>query len=249
MRTERRVDAWLVLLGAASLAAWSALAFGGGELTLPAVCSASPTGAVSFELALVLESPMKLAGDWSLMLAAMMLPVVVAPLAHVRQRSFAKRRPRAMLLFLAGYAAAWMTAGFGLQALALALRWAMPAPLVCLGTAAAVATAWQVSPCKQWCLNRCHRRPPLAAFGMTADRDAFDFGLTNGTACVGACWALMLLPLFAGDNHLPAMIAFTLFVFAERLEGPAALAWRWRGPGRALRIIVAHARMPLAARN
>jgi predicted metal-binding membrane protein len=84
---------------------------------------------------------------------------------------------------------------------------------------------------------------------MTADRDAFDFGLTNGTACVGACWALMLLPLFAGDNHLLAMIAFTLFVFAERLEGPAALAWRWRGPGRALRIIMAQARMPLAARN
>jgi hypothetical protein len=26
------------------------------------------------------------------------------------------------------------------------------------------------------------------------------------------------------------MIAVTLFAFAERLEGPAPLKWRWRGP-------------------
>src|SRR5262249_51574739 len=134
-----------------------------------------------------------------------------------------------------------------LQTLALALRWAIPGPAFCLALAAAAATVWQVSPAKQWCLNRCHRQPPLAAFGAAADRDAFAFGLMNGTACVGACLALVLLPLFAGDGHLAVMFAAALFVFAERLEGPAPLAWRWRGLGKAWRIIAARTAGPWAA--
>jgi predicted metal-binding membrane protein len=101
--------------------------------------------------------------------------------------------------------------------------------------------AWQVSPAKQWCLNRCHRRPQLAAFGVAADRDAFNFGLTNGALCAGACWTLMLPMLLAAGGQLFAMIAVTLFVFAERLERPAPLAWRWRGTGKAWRIVLAQA--------
>jgi predicted metal-binding membrane protein len=246
----RRPDTWLVVLGATSLAAWSALAFDGGGVVMPAVCStATPWPAplsVSFDQALMFNPPAKLASSWALMVVAMMLPLVIAPLRHVRDRSFARRRTRAMLIFVAGYLAVWMAAGFGLQAMALAARWAVPAPLLCLGLAVVVAIAWQVSPAKQWCLNRCHRQPHLAAFGAAADRDAFGFGLTNGASCVGACWALMLLTLVVEQGHLLAMAAVTLFVFAERLETPAPLAWRWRGAGKALRIVMAQARMRLA---
>jgi predicted metal-binding membrane protein len=248
----RRFEAWFVALGSTSLLAWSVLVFGGSDLTLPAFCSAQTLRAplsVSFDLALVFNAPAKLAWGWALMLAAMMSPLLIAPLRHVRDRSFARRRARAMLLFVAGYAAAWMTAGVALQAIALAARWAMSAPLVCLGLVAAIAMGWQVSPAKQWCLNRCHRRPPLAAFGAAADRDAFDFGLTNAASCVGACWALMLLTLVVEHGHALAMIAVTLFVVAERLESPAPLAWRWRGPGKALRITTAQARLRLAPPN
>jgi predicted metal-binding membrane protein len=249
----RRLEAWLVVPGSTSLVAWSALALDGSDLTLPAFCSAGTLWAaplsVSFDLAFVLNAPATLASGWALMVAAMMSPLVIAPLRHVRDRSFARRRARAMLLFVAGYAAVWMAAGMGLQAMALAARWAVPAPLVCLGLAAATAMWWQVSPAKQWCLNRCHRRPQLAAFGAAADRDAFDFGLTNGASCVGSCWALMLLTLLVGRGHVLGMIAVTLFVFAERLESPAPPAWRWRGPGKALRITTAQARMQLAPRS
>ena len=173
------------------------------------------------------------------MLAAMMLPVVAAPLRYVRYRSFARRRARAMLLFVVGYFAVWMAAGVVLQAVALAALTVEPLPRVGLGLA--IAVVWQVSPAKQWCLNRCHRRPQLAAFDVAADRDAFNFGLTNGASCVGACWALMLLMLLAGDGQFLAMIAMTLLVFAERLETPAPLAWRWRGPGKAWRMLIAQA--------
>ena len=249
-RISPRPAPWLVALAATSLAAWSVLAVDRGEFTPVVLCSAASAWAsvsASLDLALVFDSPARLAADWALMLAAMMSPLVVAPLRHVHERSFARRRARAMLLFLAGYAAAWMSAGACLQVLALATRSMAPAPL-CLGLAALAALAWQVSPAKQWCLNRCHRRPPLAAFAAPADRDAFFFGLANGGACAGACWALMLLPLFAGPAHLAAMVAVTLFVCAERLEAAAPLAWRWRGPGKALRIVAAQAAMRLAPR-
>ena len=75
--------------------------------------------------------------------------------------------------------------------------------------------------------------------------DAFGFGLTNGASCAGSCWALMLATLLVGQGHVLAMIGVTLFIFAERLDGPAQLKWRWRGPSKALRIAVAQVRMRL----
>jgi predicted metal-binding membrane protein len=241
---KSRFDTWLVVLGSISLAAWSALAFGGSTSMLSVLCSSGAGSAiplsVSFDLALLVNSPARLASGWALMLAAMMLPVVAAPLRHVRDRSFARRRGRAMLLFVLGYFAVWMAAGVVLQLVALTAVWVVPTPLV-LGLAFALAVAWQVTPAKQWCLNRCHRRPQLAAFGVAADRDAFDFGLTHGAYCAGACWALMLPMLFSGEGQFVAMIAVTLLVFAERLERPAPLAWRWRGVGKAVRIVLAQA--------
>jgi predicted metal-binding membrane protein len=243
----RRFSGWLVVT---NLAAWL-LPLSWSDLTIPALCSAGLRTPLpdSFSLALVFNSPMQLAWGWLLMLAAMTPPLIAAPLRHVRERSFAHRRARAMSLFVVGYGAVWMIAGVGLQVMALAAQLASSDTLMCLALSAAVAALWQVSPAKQWCLNRCHRRPQLAAFGVPADRAAFDFGLSHGAACVGACWALMLLPLFAGQAHLLTMLAVVLFAFAERLENAAPLAWRCRGPGKALRIIAAQARMHLAPRT
>ena len=213
------------------------------DVTLSGLCFAGPQMPLvdSFNL-------MQLALGWLLMLAAMTPPLIVAPLRHVRERSFAHRRARAMFLFVIGYGAVWMIAGMGLQAMALAVQLASFDTLMCLALSASTATLWQVSPAKQWCLNRCHRRPHLAAFGAPADRAVFNFGLSHGAACVGACWALMLLPLFVGQGHVLAMVAVMLFAVAERLENAAPLAWRWRGPGKALRIAAAQARIHLAHR-
>jgi predicted metal-binding membrane protein len=248
-RTARRLDAWLAVLGSMGLLAWSVLALEGSDLILPPFCSGA-LGAVplsvSVDLALVFNSPAELALHWALMVVAMMSPLVIAPLRHVRDRTFARRRVRAMLLFVVGYAMVWMAVGVGLQTITLVVRWAFPT-IICLGLAVGAAMWWQVSPAKQWCLNRCHRRPPLAAFGAPAARDVFDFGLRNGASCAGACWALMLLTLFLGHGQVLGMIAVTLFVFAERLEDPAPLVWRWRGPTKVLRIVTMQVRMRLAA--
>jgi predicted metal-binding membrane protein len=232
----RRFDASLAVLVSISLAAWSVLALRWSEVTPPAFCS---TG--------LRPDPTSLLSGWLLMLAAMMPPLVAGPLRHVRERSFASRRLRAMSLFVIGYAAVWMIAGAALQLTAFAAQSAASDARLCFALSASAAMLWQVSPAKQWFLNRCHRRPQLAAFGVPADRAALEFGLTHGTACVGACWALMLLPLFAGQGHVFTMLVVMLFALAERFEGAAPLAWRWRGPGKALRIIAAQTRMHLGA--
>ena len=153
-----------------------------------------------------------------------------------------------MSLFVIGYGAVWMIAGMGLQVVAPAVQLAVSDTPMCLALSAVAAMLWQISPAKQWCLNRCHRRPQLAASGAPADRAALEFGLSHGAACVGACWALMLLPLFVGQGHILAMLAVMVFAVAERLENAAPLAWRWRGPGKALRIAAAQARIHLAHR-
>lgn len=241
-RAAHRPDAWLVPFGTVILMAWVMLAVGGSVFPLPAICSAeSEAGlplSVSFDLARISDSFAQLALGWALMVVAMMLPLALLPLRHIRERSFARRRARSMLLFVSGFVAVWMMVGVFLQMTAWLLPWVVP-PLAGVGLAAALALVWQVSPAKQWCLNRCHRRPPLAAFGLAADLDALRFGVKNGAACAGACWALMLPMLLIGQGQLVAMVVVALFGFAESLENPARPAWRWRGGGKALRILAA----------
>jgi predicted metal-binding membrane protein len=233
----------VVVPAAASLVAWAALVVGGRELTPSFLCASGLFGArspsTSLELLVALNRPAAVAGSVMLMLAAMMLPLIPVPLRHVYDRSFARRRGRGIVLFVAGYWILWMGAALALEAVALAARWAAPSSFACFVAALVAAVLWQASPGKQWCLNRCHRRLQLAAFGVAADRDAFVFGLTHGASCVGACWALMLLPLTAANLHVTVMAAVALFVAAERVERPAPIAWRWRWPGRVIRMTAA----------
>jgi len=242
-RVAGRHQLWLLIMGATILVAWLSLIFAGGAFSLPAFCSArawsAPPLSASVELMLLFNSPGQLAIGWTLMVLAMMLPFAIAPLWHVRERSFERRRGRSTALFVAGFVAVWMLAGVILQTIALLARLMVPEPLPCLGLALAIALLWQVSPAKQWFLNRCHQRPPLAAFGLAADLDAFAFGVRNGAVCAGACLAWMLVMLLIGQGQLPAMIIVTLFSLAEAIEDPAPLAWRWRGGAKTLRILVA----------
>jgi predicted metal-binding membrane protein len=221
---------------------WGAIGLGAGSILPLEFCA--PTAlwsrpATLPSLVLALDSPAALALEWALMITAMMPPLIVEPLRHVIDRSFAKRRGRAVAWFAVGYGAAWMVAGITLQSMALIARVAAQKSPLPPGIAVIVALVWQVSPAKQRCLNACHRRPPLAAFGIAADLDAFAFGSTQGAWCVGACWALMLLPLLVGRGHLPTMTIVALFLLAERFERPAPYAWRLRVPGKALRIVAA----------
>lgn len=188
------------------------------------------------------------AANWLLMLAAMMAPVLIQPFQFVRSSSFASRRMRSTLLFAAGYTVVWMFAGALMISLAAAQRSSRLPPFVSVAAVFLVAFAWQCSPAKQICLNGCHAFRPLVAFSRAADIDALVFGLTHGAWCAGSCWAWMLLPLLLSSGHLVAMAATAVLIFCERLEGPAPVGWRWRGLGRACRIVARRITLVLSPR-
>jgi predicted metal-binding membrane protein len=187
------------------------------------------------------------ASGWTVMVAAMMVPLLVAPVRHVRNTSFARRRVRAIALFVAGYAAVWMMAGVVLLPLTLEVRLAAADPSIPLTLAAMIAFLWQCSPVKQRCLNRAHAHQELAAFGPAADIDALGFGLRHGIWCVGSCWALMLLPLLVSSGHVASMVVVSVWLVGERLDRPMPPRWCLRGPGKAARIAVAQAQARLAS--
>lgn len=195
----------------------------------------------SFKMWRAMNSPTSLAAGWALMLVAMMLPVLISPILHVRVRSFTHRRMRSILLFLSGYGAIWMAAGVLLLAVELAIRLIAPEPFLAASCVLLIALVWQFSPVKQRCLNRCHAHTELAAFGTAADLDALRFGITHGIWCAFSCWAWMLFPMLFPRGHLPIMASVTILVLSERMDHPARPCWQPRGLGRVTRILIAQA--------
>ena len=225
-----------------SAAAWILLAAAPRGAVLAAHCPVPMPGAAlsraSLNMLLSMNPPGAWASGWALMLAAMMGPMLIAPVRHVRDRSLARRRGRSIALFVGAYAAVWLPAGAALTLLAFVARLLAP-EWAAISAAAIAALVWQLSPLKQLSLNRCHAHPELAAFGKAADFDALRFGWEHGTWCALSCWALMLLPLEFSHGHSITMLAVSLWLVAERLERPETPRWRFRAPMKAARIVAA----------
>ena len=173
---------------------------------------------------------------WALMLTAMMAPLLIPALRHVRARSLRSRRWRVVSLVTVAHAAVWTVGGIVLLAVASALRSVTGhADLtVLLGLVAALS--WQLSPLKQYCLNRHCAHPPISSFGSAADRDALRFGATHAAWCLGSCWALMLVSLLAPAWHVAVMLVVSVWMWVEPLDRPERPTWRVRLPLRFLRI-------------
>jgi predicted metal-binding membrane protein len=153
--------------------------------------------------------------DWALMTLAMMTPLTLPMLRHVSARSFASRRHRAVVLFLAGALTPWLLAGLvGLPLLAAAPAWAVDGPwLATCGFL--IAAVWQLSPMKRTALRRCHLTLPLAAHGRRADMDCVQQGLAHARACISSCWALMLA-MTLSPYHPLVVVCMQGVVIAER---------------------------------
>lgn len=234
-----------------SALAWILLLVEPGSMGMSTHCPATGSGAMplsaSFQMLLAMSEPTSLAVGWALMLVAMMSPVLIPPFRHIRLRSFTHRRARSIVLFVTAYAAIWMALGGVLLATDLVIMLLAPQSYLPTAGVVLIATFWQFSPIKQRCLNRCHAHTELAAFGAAADFDALRFGMIHGIWCTGSCWALMLFPMLLPRGHVVAMAAVTVLIFSERLEQPRPPSWRWRGIGKAIRIVVAQTRIRLRA--
>ena len=219
--------------------AWILLIVAPGSMASHVRHVGSASSLMSLSTPLEHSPAVSVALGWSIMVTAMMVPVLIAPVRHVRARSYGRRRGRSTMLFVGGYGAVWMAAGYLLLSLAFAARLWATEPFLPIALVAAVAVVWQCSPVKQRCLNRGHAHPPLAAVGPAADLDVLRFGTSHGFWCVGSCWALMLVPLIISRADLVAMAAVSIWVAAERIEGPKPLFWGVRVPLKAARLAIA----------
>jgi len=218
-----------------SLAAALMLATGAEDLAL-SVCG---PGLDRLALAVlgVADARSQLVIHWFLMLATMTPLLLVTPVRHLWLRSLPHRRVLLLVFFVIGYFAVWMVAGLPMMFAAQTIK---AASSNALAWTLALALLWQISPAKQACLNRCHRRPSLPAFGPAAACASLTYGAKQGFWCIGACWPLMLATLVLERGMIGAMVGCTIFLVAERLEPPAPLAWGWRGTNAAARLIAAH---------
>jgi predicted metal-binding membrane protein len=226
---------------------WVMLLVNPGSIMTLAHCPVTVSGAslVSFKMLLAMNPPSSITAGWALMLVAMMSPTLIAPIGHIVERSFKRRRARSVALFVVGYAAIWMTAGSVLLAARLVLSSLAPQSYLPAAVVGLIAFVWQCSPIKQQCLNRGHNHSELAAFGIAANRDALRFGITHGVWCVGSCWALMLFPMLLTEGHFAAMAAVTFLMISERLEQPRPLSWRVSLRAKLMRIVIAQTRIRL----
>jgi len=234
---------------AISAFAWGALAVGPG-MHVPGMhvyCWAMGSGtapvAASLSMLLALNPPSALAAGWALMLVAMMSPLVISEIHHIRFTSLARRRARSIALFVTGYGGVWMLCGAVLTGTGIAALTLAPGSYIPATVTGLIACVWQASPFKQRCLNKCHDNRCLRVFGLEADLDAFGFGWTRGVWCAGSCSGLMLFPMLLPEGHLMAMAAVAILVFCERLEDPEPPRWKMRGLGKAGRMIAARIRI------
>jgi predicted metal-binding membrane protein len=208
---------------APALAAWSllfVLAAQDRTLTLCLAPRATLLGGAlaEIEARLAAIDPTRWTGEWTLMIVAMMFPLLVPAIGHVGTRSYAFRRERSVALFVAGYALTWAAAvTMASGALVVALSGLAVSGLATWGglIGCALAALWQISAAKERAVNRCHGTVPLRPAGFAADQDAIRFGLLHGIRCVGACLPTMVLPLL-GSHGVGAMAVIFAILLAER---------------------------------
>lgn len=232
------------------LAAWGALAL---MAAAEAGRFATPIGALDFSTAAALwrELCLVAAGDtglgaltamWALMAVAMMAPAAVPMLSTYRALTDNRRADRPALSFwalFAGYLFVWI--GFSViaagaqQGLAGAGLLGPGGVSISDGLSALLligAGLYQFSALKEACLQHC--RTPMA-FYMARWRNgpggALRMGLAQGAACLGCCWALMLLGFVGGTMNLVWMAGAAILMTLEklpaigrRLTGPLGLA-------------------------
>lgn len=219
------------------LGAWAVMAAMAAESALPTSAGAldfSTTAALWRALCLTgaeSASLLPLSAMWALMALAMMAPTAVPMLSTYRgltDNPRADRPVRSFWALVGGYLAVWIAfaplaallqqglAGAGLLGLGgLSLSDALSATLL-IG-----AGLYQFSAFKEACLQRC--RSPFAYY-LAHWRDgpggAFRMGLAQGAACLGCCWALMLLGFVGGTMNLAWMAGAAVLMTLEKLTTP-----------------------------
>jgi predicted metal-binding membrane protein len=205
---ERRVSTPGVLVLVAAACAW-----------LIALIISDDMGAMPGTMGLNLAG---FVGVWTVMIAAMMLPLVTS-LASMYERSLLVGRGWRLGAFVAGYLLVWAAAGvpaFGLAVLvgdvAPRSRGSATATAVIIFAACGL---YQLTPLKDRCLARCraslhHLRQYASWRGRLRD---LRVGLHHGAYSLGCCWALMVVLLAFGMMNVAAMLVLAAMMSIEKV--------------------------------
>ena len=220
-RPRRIASACVIALTAAG---WATLGLMAADAEIwIALCQPMGAGG-GLELALVFAM-------WVAMTLAMMLPTaapMILTYAEIADTAAHKEEPAASPLSLtAGYAAVWI----GFAAVATALQFALTqfalldagrANTWLAGAIFLVAGLYQFSKLKHACLTQCQRPFPFFFANWTAEpRGVFLLGLRQGLACLGCCWAMMLVMFVAGAMNVIWMAALGVLMTVEKMATTA----------------------------
>jgi predicted metal-binding membrane protein len=170
-----------------------------------------------------------LTAGWVLMVTAMMLPTSL-PLFRLFARLTAARpdRGRLMAILVGVYVLVWTAIGAAMNVADFGVHWlvdnwswldahtaAIPAATL------AFAGAYQLSALKERCATRC-RTPEgfirVHWHGGSARAETGRLALDHAAACVGCCWALMLVMFAVGVGSLAWMAVLTALMAAEKTQ-------------------------------
>lgn len=158
-------------------------------------------------------------GLWALMTVAMMVPGTVGMVRRLALDSLFRRRQRNATLFTSVYVAAWIAFAAALLVGERAIQLVAPTfdlrTTVLLTVGLVGAAVWQTTPVKARLLNACHLRTPLAPRGRAADLSVVRYGVLHAKACIGSCWAIMLV-MFVGGHDFHLMVPLAAITTYER---------------------------------
>ena len=175
------------------------------------------------------NAPLTTLSMWALMTTAMMAPTAVPVMTSLRAvLSSSSYRP--WWAFIGAYLLVWMAFAGGATAMQLALvRLEVlghngATSYIASATLLGLAGAYQFSSLKRKCLTECVN--PMTFF-FKHWRDGVlggaRMGMRHGLACLGCCWALMLLAFVGGLNNLWFMVLGAAIMTIEKL--PALSRW------------------------
>lgn len=163
--------------------------------------------------------------SWTIMVIAMMPPLLAMSATHVIRSRIIRERARGLAAFAIGYGVVWFAAGIPITiaviatATLLAMPWAAVAAFL-------VAFIYRKSPLGGRAHNRCHKVSRIGAFGAAADVECLFYGLRTGLACLAACWPWTLAVMLVGTGHAASMFFVTIYLFLDRLQPPSRVGWR-----------------------
>jgi predicted metal-binding membrane protein len=165
---------------------------------------------------------------WVVMMVAIMFPTA-APMMLMFNRIHNQRREKGQSfvptwIFVAAYLLVWSATGiaaYGIAVLGDELAdqsmWLMDNGARIGGVVLIAAGAYQLSPLKSVCLNKC--RSPIS-FVLHSWRDgslgSFRMGLEHGVYCLGCCWLLFVILFPLGMMNIAVLAGITALIFAEK---------------------------------